>query len=402
MDVLAFVITCPPLADWEMSRVKGRLLLTKSFCVVILLMVKRIFKMRNAFCLKVLLVSLLVVFSDTSCTKNRLISNSMENDSNKPVKLISLIGRDREVVFTLNPIRLEEEGLTVKQLEFVRRHQFYEGNYIINVGEKRIDLAKIASVKIRDLYAPPFEVTLPDGRKVLISPLVKRIKDYEVTGEYFEQNVRRILADPFETNIYEAIVLSGISIAGGPGPASITESGAEISGGEPLKTFADIKIYGEPGPQAKDLEHMCRVRHWVDEGIKLANGVSRDIFEKAFGKGTPDDAAPDPDFGMPIPSWTYYLEKGRFQAWFDEETKTVDDIALVVNSDMPWGNDPNIRKLAREFADTERETIIIFLKKLYGPKGVAISEDLKQFLKQSARDMEWRAEELKVILQKSQ
>ena len=118
-------------------------------------------EMNKATSLQTMSVVLLVAVLATRSMQGEIDSSSTESARDEPFGLVASLRSGREVVFSLDPLRLKRQGLEPKQLEFVRGCRFQEGEYHVRVEGKSIDLASLASIKVRDLHAPSFDVVLP-------------------------------------------------------------------------------------------------------------------------------------------------------------------------------------------------------------------------------------------------
>lgn len=311
--------------------------------------------------------------------------------------LVAVLWSGKEVVFKLDPVKVTRDGLTTNELDIFRRSRFEKGNYVQELNGKKIDLATVTtSITVRDLQAPPFELTLPDGRRLTVTPKPKEIKKYLVTGEYFEWDVRGQISDPFAQDPTKKRVLQGIPVPGGQIPNAWGEDHVHISIGEPLEKFAELKLTGEPGPQLPVLERMRKVRTHLERALKLAQGMERADFEKAFGKGIENQREPDPHFEE-IPSWSYDFEAGRLQSTF--EKGKVDHVSAWKTLPQPnAGTNDQIASAAGKMADAERQIAIRFLNAIFPRLNPTAQQTVRTFLEESANDMRWTAEERLTIL----
>ena len=162
------------------------------------------------------------------------------------VKLGSADGK--EVVIEPDLKKLKAQGVTLEQLSTALEGiRFVVGQWTIEINGKRIDLSKVAKLTVRELQAPPFTVKLRDGREVLITPDPKRVAHYVVTGKYFEENVRKALADYSANNPGNICVLSMIPVPGNVKGGHFTEEDGmrHFSVGEPLENFAKVEVKSE-------------------------------------------------------------------------------------------------------------------------------------------------------------
>jgi hypothetical protein len=311
--------------------------------------------------------------------------------------LVAVLWSGEEVVFKLDPAKVTQDGLTANELDTFRRSRFEKGNYIKEINGKKMDLATVTtSITIRDLQAPPFVLTLPDGRRLSVKPKPKEIEKYLVTGEYFESDVRGQLSDPFDQDPLKQPVLQGIPVPGGHVPNAWGADHVHISIGEPLEKFAELKLTGEPGPQLPELERMRKGRAQLERALKLAQGMERGKFEEAFGKGTENRREPDPHFET-IPSWSYDFEAGRLQSTFEEGK--VDHVSTWTSLPLPSsGTNEEIASAAKKMADAERQIVIHFLKAIFPRLDQVAQQTVQTYLEQSAADMRWTDEERRTIL----
>src|SRR5262249_34473020 len=136
-----------------------------------------------------------------------------------PVPVVAaLFTEGMEVVIRPLPEKLKTLGVSLDKFQELRYQRFFRGEWRTEIAGKKIDLTKVARLSVRKLHAPPFTVVLPDGRKAIVTPKPKRIAAYLVTGEFFEENVREALAEPFVRDPAKAHVLSHIRGVGGDVP----------------------------------------------------------------------------------------------------------------------------------------------------------------------------------------
>jgi multidrug efflux pump subunit AcrB len=159
----------------------------------------------------------------------------------------------KEVVIQPDVEKLKARGLTVDQLgKAVKGKRFVSGQWTIRIDKNELDLTAVAKLTVRELQAPPFTVDLHDGREVVIMPIPERIGHYVVTGEYFEQDVRGALANFSEKDPGKIHVLGMILVPGTVVP-HLTEENTmrHFSVGEPLETFAKVKVREKPAVPAR-------------------------------------------------------------------------------------------------------------------------------------------------------
>ncbi len=314
----------------------------------------------------------------------------------KPL-VVALFTEGRAAVITPNPEKLKKYGLTIKQLDALRRQRFVPGEWKAEIAGRKFNLADLATILERDLRIPPFVVALPDGREALITPDVKKVGRYLVTGEAFMDDVRARLANPFLDNPAAVDVLSGIPVPGGHVPNFWRPDHIHISTGEPLDKFAKVEIRGKPGPQADDLRFMRTVRRNLKSGLELAKGMSRDEFEKQFGRGEKQKSEPDPHFKTVGP-WIYRFNGGRLSVFYNEETSRIDSICAETDSPLPSGTPQEFIKKARSLALAERALLTQFLSKRYRSATPLEKAALSDFLDKTDSDIHWTPKERREIL----
>ncbi len=151
----------------------------------------------------------------------------------------------KEVVVEPDLKKLKAQRVTLEQLSTaLLRRRFAVGEWTIQIKGKKIDLSHVAKLAVRELQAPPFTVKLRDGREVLITPDPKRIAHYVVTGRYFEEDVRKALAEYSAKDPGDIHVLSMIPVPGNVRGGHFTEAGTmtHFSVGEPLENFAKVEV----------------------------------------------------------------------------------------------------------------------------------------------------------------
>ena len=178
------------------------------------------------------------------------VPSEPETKSNPLVVALSTQGK--EVVIQPSLDRLKSYGISAGQLEILRWRRLSEGDLSVEVEGKKINLADVATVSVRDLLTKSFTVDLLDGRKAMIVPDAKKIARYFVTGDYFELDVRQVVRGGFIENPAEDIVLRGVPVPGGHVPNAWGQDHIHISIGEPLRALAQVQISGKPGPQVAD------------------------------------------------------------------------------------------------------------------------------------------------------
>jgi hypothetical protein len=161
--------------------------------------------------------------------------------------VVATFTEGREVVILPDPQKLKSLGLTAEQLEPLRRKRLSSGDWHVEIGGRKINLADVATVKERDLQVAPFSVMLPDGREVVVAPDAKSVGRYLITGEAFEEDVRSHLAHATVTDVIKLHVLQGIPVPGGKVPNVWGRDHVHISVGEPLETFAKVEVRAKPG-----------------------------------------------------------------------------------------------------------------------------------------------------------
>lgn len=314
----------------------------------------------------------------------------------KPL-VAALFTAGREVVIRPDLQKLAAHGLTVQQLDPVRRKRLVSGIWTVKLGGKEVNLAEVATLAERDLQTPPFTTPLPDGREAFVSPDAKRVGRYLVTGEAFEEDVRCRLADPFVDDPAKVCVLVAIPVPGGHVPNHWGSDHIHISNGEPLDTFAKVELRGRPGPQAADLLHMRKVRRHLAAALELAKGVPRTQFEKRFGPGIKQHVEPDPHFRV-VPATCYKLGSQRLSVFFEDDGSTVEHIAGSSDLRPPNGGPQDISRQARAVADVERTMLLQFLTKCYGQATLPEKTTLAAFLDRTASDLKWTPQEREQVL----
>src|SRR5262249_49244053 len=152
-------------------------------------------------------------------------------------------------------------------------------NWTRTIKGIKVDLKKIAEIKLRPLQAPPFTVKLLDGREARITPVAEKISHYMVTGEYFQHDVVHCLESPLVEDPAKAIVMSHIVVFGDL-PHSTGRDKVHRSLGEPLEKFARVEYRNKPGPQAAELARMRVAYNTVLETMGRSHGTSRELIEK--------------------------------------------------------------------------------------------------------------------------
>jgi hypothetical protein len=303
----------------------------------------------------------------------------------------------KEVVIEPSLERLKAHGLAARQLECLRWRRLDEKDWTVEIEGKKVNLADVAKLTVRDLVASPFAVELLDGRTAQIAPDVKQIERYWVSGEYFEFDVRQQLQSPFCQDPAERCVLAGVPVPGGQVPNAWGRDRVHISIGEPLKIFAKVEIHGKPGPQAADLAHMLAVDKCLETGLQLGVGMSRSEFEKRFGPGKKLKDEDDPHFKSDS-GWQYPLGKGNLLAWFNDEGAKVSHVSAWHGQPWPEAPSPDCGRLARAVAGAERDLLFSFLKKRFSDSPVAEKKPLRAFLEKTAIDLQWTDKERKQML----
>ena len=173
-----------------------------------------------------------------------------QNRNHEPKPLIAAVwlklgaSGAKEVVIQPDLEKLKSSGFTLEQVSAaVDGRRFVEGKWSIEIDERKIDLATIAKLEVRELEAPPFIVHLGDGRSVLIKHDPKKVGEYVVPGHYFEERVRESLAefangDPGDVNVFSGIWVPGTVVP----HLTERETMRHLSMGEPLKNFATVEV----------------------------------------------------------------------------------------------------------------------------------------------------------------
>lgn len=174
-----------------------------------------------------------------------------EEGGGRQAPLVAAVWRDigaeggKEAVVEPLAEKLKAAGITRQQLALaVRGQRFIEGEWKVDVDGRKLDLAALATLTVREVQAPAFSVKLRDGREMRITPDRKQVARYVVTGEYFEQDVRRALEKFSGPDAGKLYVLSGILVPGTLPHLTelLEEGGRHISLGEPLENFARLEL----------------------------------------------------------------------------------------------------------------------------------------------------------------
>src|SRR5262249_2545859 len=257
-----------------------------------------------------------------------------------------------EVVIRPMPDKLKALRVSLEQFRKLRYQRFFRGEWRTEISGKEIDLTKVATLSVRKLHAPPFTVLLPDGRKVRITPKPKRIGASLITGELFEEDVRKVLAEPLIRDPAKAHVLHGIQLVGRVHmPNYWGKDHVHISLGEPLERFAKVKIYGRKGPQAADLERMRQIRILLAKTLAKEEKTSRKVFEKRFGPGKKTQ---DPDKS----GWLYPVGAGQLQVWYESEPDLVSSISYWSGPEPEPGEPRDYGKEARTVWQMDRAFLL--------------------------------------------
>ncbi len=156
----------------------------------------------------------------------------------------------KELVFHLDPAALARHGLTPADLEWVRQVRMTDERHVVKLGDRLVSMDDLSTrVTRRDVLAPPFSVTLPDGREVFVTPDSERVARYMITGKAFEWRVRSALRHAAEADPGKTVVLSHIPVPGGQIPNYWDENHVHYSLGEPLESFGTV-VVREPGQPA--------------------------------------------------------------------------------------------------------------------------------------------------------
>jgi hypothetical protein len=167
---------------------------------------------------------------------------TVDADAASAAIVAPLFTEGMEVVIRPLPEKVKAAGLTREQLQELRFRRFTDGAWRTKIEGKEIDLTEVAEITVRKLYAPPFTVDLPDGRRAVVTPNPARVGTYLVTGEHFESDVRAALAEFTGKDPAKACVLEGIPVPGGQIPNHWGPDHVHISNGEPISLFATIEI----------------------------------------------------------------------------------------------------------------------------------------------------------------
>jgi hypothetical protein len=273
------------------------------------------------------------------------------------------------------------------RLEFVRKNRAW-----LLENLKLVEPPAVIPPKSGDPEAAGFEVSLLDGRKIMVRPRMEKLASYHITADMMEQQVRRRLAELFIQNPAKANLFAGIV---NPGPDVPVRSRAHptipgetqtVSTGEPLDQLAEVEITGTKGPQAADLERMVRI-HWITYGtVHNDKGMPRAKFEKIFGVGEEVKAG----------IWSWSIGGCRVLARFEGEPAKVGVIdygeaAPPPNFDAlaPSERGPYFRAVAK----IDRDFLFAFLRMRYREADAGEIANLRRYLDETAGTMEWTEKE---------
>jgi hypothetical protein len=288
--------------------------------------------------------------------------------------------------------------MTRDQLEGLPHQRLAAGEWEVEMDGKKVNLAEVARLTVRDLVVKPFTVKLVDGREAVIVPDAKKIGRYMVTGEYFERDVRDHLLGPYLEDPAGALVLTDIPVPGGHVPNAWGANHVHVSSGEPLREFAKVEIRGKPGPQAPELERMRRVNKHLEAGMRLAEGMPRGAFEARFGKGTKGPVHSHPYFGPSEPLWEYPFGSSKLYVYFDDEMSKVRHVSTHTQKPLPLEPSGDCGRMARAAADDERALLLAFLTKMSQSASPAERTALRTLVKETAADLKWTDQERKRLL----
>jgi hypothetical protein len=296
-----------------------------------------------------------------------------------------------EVVIDPLPEKLKAVGVKLEQLQDLRHRRLSSGDWRTEIGGKQIDLAKVARLTVRKIHAPPFTVMLPDGRQAVITPNPERIADYLVTGQDFEDSVRKALADPFVVEPGKVRVLSGIRVPGGHIPNYWGRDHVHISLGEALNRFAKVKFRGRKGPQAADLERMRKLRRLLDKATAEEANTPRERFEKVFG--TPKESE-DPETA----GWLYPVGAGHLQVFYDGSPENSRHVLYWSGPEPPQSRPRDYGKEARAVYRMDRAFLLAFLHKKFGRATAAEKAKLRAYLNKTNPVVHWTPDERERLL----
>ena len=207
-------------------------------------------------------------------------------------------------------------------------------------------------------------------------------------GHYFEEAVREALTGLLVDDPGKYCVLGGIRVPGGHIPNFWGPDHVHISIGEPIESFADVKIQGAKGLQAADLDRMRALRRLVEKAVAAEESTPRARFEAKFGK-----VQEEKDHG-----WIYPFGKSRVQLWFDGDPQIVGTILYNEGEPAPA---KDVAAKARAIAQVDRDFLLAFLTKKYGGANQQEKEELRAFLDATASVVNWTAQERQKLLEQN-
>jgi hypothetical protein len=300
-----------------------------------------------------------------------------------------------EVVIQARPDKLAALGMKWEELrKKLRYHRFEKGNWKVEIKGKELDLGRLTKIEVRKLTIPPFTVTLPDGRELLVRPAIAKIGGYRITGQYFEESVRELLADLFLEDPLKVRTLRGVS---NPGKSVPWEWGPDFgdpkghvlrSTGQPLDELARLELRGKPGTQVVDLERMRAIRRLVTKAVTAEEKTPRSDFERHFGVVKSDERTGS----------IYPLAKSSIQLFFRGEPEVV-SWTWYYAPEAPTPKKP--RDLAREFrtiAQMDRDFLFAFLQRKGTNATAPEMALLRKFLDKTEPVLKWTPEERRQFL----
>jgi hypothetical protein len=312
----------------------------------------------------------------------------------RPIVVASLTD-GMEVVIQARPDKLATLGMKWEELRKELRYRRLEiDNWKVEIQRKEMDLGRVAKIEVRKLKIPPFTVTLPDGRELLVTPVIAKIGGYRVTGEYFEESVRELLADLFLENPLKVRTLGGIANPGNSVPWQWGPSPGDPRGhvarsiGQPLNQLAKLELRGKTGPLLVDLERMRAIRRAVTKTVAAERNTPRTDFERHFGvvKSKKDTG------------WIYPLAKGRIQLFFDDEPKVVSWIYYLEPAAPTPKKPRDLAHEARTIAQMDRDFLFVFLQRKATNATPAEMAQLRKFLQKTESVLKWTPAERRQLL----
>lgn len=356
--------------------------------------------MRETFCALIALAAVLLGASVVLATDAPPVEppKPIDGDHPSPPKpiVVALFTDGKEAVITPDPAKMKAAGVTMEMLEVLRYRRLSEGKWTVKIDDREIILATFAEITVRDIVVKPFIVTLLDGREALITPDARKVAEYLITGEAFEADVRRHLADPLVDigDVGQIVVLRHILVPGGQVPNVFDERHVHHSLGEPLEKFAKVELRGRPGPQLADLQYMRKVHRHLDGAAQLARGMTRADIEKRFGTGRHLKDQHDRETN----DVEYVLGPGSLFVDYDSGFQTAAHMSAYVEASPTIEPSSEVGQQARARGDAERGFILAFLKRIAEAVSNQQRTALLAFLDKTQEDLGWTDVERSEIL----